>query len=352
MTDAFDALRADLAPVAPSTSFARDLRARLITELEHSMSTTAPATTAPTAPTVAVANTVTPYLCVNGAAAAIDFYVAVFGAVEHHRMVGDDGRIGHAEILIGNSRLMLADEYPEVGVLSPTTRGGTSTNFTIDVSDVDSTFQRAIELGGTEVRPVADQFHGNRQGTFRDPFGHQWSISSPIVGFGDDDYDANSIRAGFEVQRPADSVATSAVMTATARSEHDSQFKHHVLGDLYYFTLHTPDLARAQRFYDSVLGWQFPDSRNGHVGNITAPPGGLDDSGEAGNHRAQLYFVVENIDAAVDRVRAAGGSAQTPVHYDSGWSADCTDDQGTAFSLSVPIPEYGGLDLPVDHEAG
>ena len=136
------------------------------------MTETTPATPAaqPTRRRVAAdltaAPTVTPYLCVDGAAAAIDFYVDAFGAVEHHRMVGDDGRIGHAEIVIGNSRIMLADEYPEAGVLAPTTRGGSSTNFnfaTPDAATLDAIFTRALELGATELRPVADQFYGHRQ---------------------------------------------------------------------------------------------------------------------------------------------------------------------------------------------
>lgn len=156
----------------------------------------------PSTPSPTTVNTVTPYLCVNGAAAAIDFYVAAFGAVEHHRMVGDDGRIGHAEIVIGTSRLMLADEYPEIGVLSPTTRGGSSTNFTLEVTDVDRAFAKAIELGATQLRPVEDQFYGSRQGTLVDPFGHQWSLSTPLAGFTDDAYATNSADQGFEVRRP------------------------------------------------------------------------------------------------------------------------------------------------------
>ena len=170
MTDAFDSLATETGPIAPSPRFADHLRRQLITELETPMSD-ATTTASPAQP---LTNTVTPYLCVNGAAAAIDFYVAAFGAVEQHRMVGDDGRIGHAEIVIGNSKLMLADEYPEIGVLGPTSRGGSSTNFTIEVADVDHAFATAIELGATELRAVADQFYGVRQGTLVDPFGHQW----------------------------------------------------------------------------------------------------------------------------------------------------------------------------------
>jgi uncharacterized glyoxalase superfamily protein PhnB/predicted enzyme related to lactoylglutathione lyase len=317
MADPFLALTADTAPIQPPAAFAAHLRHQLITERETSMSTTTQA-----ADPATITNTVTPYLCVNGAAAAIDFYVAAFGAIEHHRMVGDDGRIGHAEIIIGTSRLMLADEYPEVGVLSPTTRGGTSTNFTLEVADVDSAFATAIARGATELRPVADQFYGYRQGTLIDPFGHQWSLSSPIAGFTDDSYRANSAAEGYAVQAP----------------DHGHQVKAHLPGDLYYFTLPVADIAKAQAFFGAVLGWQFDDADSGHANNISAPPGAVNQhSTDAG---ARLWFVVDDIHATVATVRALGGSSDEPVLYDSGWSADCVDDQGTPFSLSVPAAKY------------
>jgi PhnB protein len=199
MNDPFDILRLDDYPVAPRSDFAVDLRSRLINEMETAMSSLP---TSPDQPDLDVLNTVTPYLCVHDAAAAIEFYGVAFGAVEHHRMVGDDGRIGHAEIVVGSSRLMLADEYPDIGVLSPTSRGGTSTSFTISVADCDVVVERAVAAGATLVRPVADQFYGHRQGTVLDPFGHQWSISSPLPHYGDDEYDARSKDEGFEVKRP------------------------------------------------------------------------------------------------------------------------------------------------------
>lgn len=149
-------------------------------------------------------STVTAYLVVDGAAAAIDFYVAAFGAVELHRLVGDDGRIGHAEIRIGNTVLSLADEYPEYDTLGPLARGGTSVHFTVEVDDVDTVFARALRLGATELRPVADQFYGRRQGTLLDPWGHQWGIGTPLPGFDDARYAANSRELGYEL-RPAGS---------------------------------------------------------------------------------------------------------------------------------------------------
>ena len=326
MTDAFDALRLNPTPVDPPSRFAAALRDQLTTALETPMTDTTTAT-----PDLDVTHSVTPYLIVDGAAAAIDFYIAAFGAVEHHRLVGDDGRIGHAEIIIGNSRLMLADEYPDFDAIAPTTRGGTSTSFTLEVANVDDVFPRALALGATEIRPVADQFYGHRQGTLRDPWGHQWSVSTPVEGFGDDEeYTANAAEAGFRHERSLPEAEL-----ATTDIEH--QIKHYDQGDLYYFTLPTPDLAKAQAFYGAVLGWQFPDPGNGHVGNISAPPGSAFGA-EAGV--TDLYFVVDDIDAAVQRVRAAGGTSGGVVQYDSGAAATCTDDQGVRFHLSVPADKY------------
>jgi uncharacterized glyoxalase superfamily protein PhnB len=343
MPDAFDALRADTTPIDPPAHVRARLRTDLTaytTELERLMTEPTPASTSARRITadVTVQNTVTPYLCVAGAAAAIEFYVDAFGAVEHHRMVGDDGRIGHAEIVIGTSRLMLADEYPEADVLAPTTRGGTSTNFTLATTDaamLDAMFSRALALGATELRPVEDQFYGHRQGTLRDPFGHQWSISSPIDDFDDDRYDANSRDAGFDIVRPEQPSPTS-----SSPDTQDHQVKVHVRGDLYYFTLQVPDVDRAKAFFGATLGWEFPDPQGGHIGNISAPPGGIA-AGGAGAP-AVLYFVVDDIEAVAARVRELGGTAAEPVHYESGWDVACTDDQGTPFHLSVPAPQYRG----------
>ena len=330
--DAFDALRADTSPIEPAATFTRRLHQQLLTELERPMT---PTETEIVTDAIVndVINTVTPYLVVDGAAAAIDFYVAAFGAVEHHRLVGDDGRVGHAELILGNSRIMMADEYPEVNAISPTTRGGTSTSFTVEVPDVDAVFARAVELGATELRPVADQFYGHRQGTLRDPWGHQWSVSSPIVGFDDDQYAANSSEAGFERKAGAGASATGA---EPDEQRHGHQLKRYARGDLYYFTLPVPDLAKAQAFYSAVLGWRFDGADNGHVGNISAPPGGV----HSGATDIDLWFVVDDIHAAVATVRAHGGTAEEPVLYDSGWAAACTDDQGTRFHLSIPVDEY------------
>lgn len=121
--------------------------------------------------------TLTPYIIVKDAAAAIAFYERAFGATEEMRLTDPTGRIGHAEIRIGNSAVMLADEHPEWGALSPVSLGGTPVSLHLSVADADAAAARAVEAGATLLRPVEDQFHGNRSGMVADPYGHKWGIS-------------------------------------------------------------------------------------------------------------------------------------------------------------------------------
>jgi PhnB protein len=125
-------------------------------------------------------HTITPYLIINGAAQAIEFYKRAFGAAETVRMPDPKGRIAHAEIKIGDSMIMLADEHHEMGYRGPRTLGGTSVSILLYVPDVDSVFDRAIKAGAKSQRPVADQFYGDRMGTLEDPFGHVWTIGTHI----------------------------------------------------------------------------------------------------------------------------------------------------------------------------
>ena len=123
-------------------------------------------------------HSVTPYLVVKGAAAAIDYYVKAFGAVELFRMGAPDGKIGHAEIKVGNSPIMLADEHPEMGHLGPQSIGGTPVGLVLYVEDVDTVFDRAIKAGGKEQKPLKDEFYGDRMGALVDPFGHLWHLAT------------------------------------------------------------------------------------------------------------------------------------------------------------------------------
>ncbi len=125
-------------------------------------------------------HSVTPYLYVKGAAKALEFYKQALGATEKFRMPLADGRVGHAEISIGDSVVMLADEFPERNVRGPQTLGGVCSSLMIYVEDVDATGQRFLTAGGKVQRPIQNQFYGDRSGTFEDPFGHVWVISTHI----------------------------------------------------------------------------------------------------------------------------------------------------------------------------
>jgi PhnB protein len=125
-------------------------------------------------------HTATPYLIVQGAAQAIDFYKAAFGATELFRMEGPGGKIGHAEIKIGDSPIMLADEHPDMGAVSPTTLGGSPVHMLLYVADVDAAFPRAVDAGAEISRPLQNQFYGDRSGTVKDPFGHTWTIATHV----------------------------------------------------------------------------------------------------------------------------------------------------------------------------
>ena len=123
-------------------------------------------------------HTATPYLIVKGAARAIDFYKKAFGARELMRLAEPGGRVGHAEIQIGDSPIMLADEFPEMGILGPQSLGGSPVSILLYVEGVDTRFSQAIAAGAKVRRPVKDQFYGDRSGTLADPFGHVWTIAT------------------------------------------------------------------------------------------------------------------------------------------------------------------------------
>jgi PhnB protein len=123
---------------------------------------------------------VIPYLTVDDANAAIEFYTSVLGATERLRMPGPDGKIGHAELEIGDSVVMLADAFPDMGSPSPRSLGGTPVTVMVYVEDVDGVFDRAIQAGATEERQVENQFYGDRAGQFADPFGHKWFVATHV----------------------------------------------------------------------------------------------------------------------------------------------------------------------------
>src|SRR5678816_3486882 len=156
----------------PRETFKAELQQQLIRR--DSMSSAAPQ------PETNPVRSMSLYICVANASAAIDFYREAFGAKELWRLVEPGGKIGHAEIQIGNTSLMLSDEYPDYNTLSPETIGGSPVKIHLDVEDVDAFAERAIKAGATLLRPIADQFYGDRSGQLADPFGYTWIVSTHI----------------------------------------------------------------------------------------------------------------------------------------------------------------------------
>jgi uncharacterized glyoxalase superfamily protein PhnB len=247
---------------------------------------------------------VTAYLSVADARAAIRFYEQAFGAIARYDpYIMEDDSIGHAELAIGDSVLMLADESPENDMLSPLARGGPSVTLLIQVADVDAALSRAVELGATLTRPPTDEDWG-RNGAVSDPFGHRWLISSLPPG-----QDAASARAEFRE------------------------------GDVGYASLWVPDVERAAEFYASVLGWTYaPGSapRGRQVEGRSLPLGLWEDEGPP---TLLVLYVVDDVDAAIERVRAAGGRTDHARDEPYGRVADCFDDQDMAFSIYTPAPD-------------
>lgn len=279
MPDPLQVLRLPNTPAEPDPGFASTLRARLARALD---------------PTGARVSALTPYLAVNDARRAMGWYGEVFGArVDGQPYDMPDGRIGHAELLLGEQRLMLSDAYPEIGVVAPT-GAGTSVSLHLSVSDVDAVTAAARDAGAEVVRPPADQPYG-RSAALLDPFGHRWMVMTPP-----------------------------GAVAPPSRVD--------------YLTIATPDVPRTKAFFGALLGWRFtpgsvPDGWQ--VEGLT-PPAGL--WGGAAEHGVSLTFSVDDVAAAVKRVRELGGAAGEPAARPYGLLADCADDQGVGFSLLQPTP--------------
>lgn len=146
---------------------------------------------------------VTPYLCCKDADAALEFYKNAFGATETMRMVDADGKIGHASIEIDGAELMLSDEWPEGGVFSPQTLGGTPLSLHLQVPNVDELFAQAVAAGAVEERAVQDQSYGERNGVLKDPFGHRWFVGTPLDDYRVEDLDEKMAAEGYTVTTPS-----------------------------------------------------------------------------------------------------------------------------------------------------
>jgi PhnB protein len=351
MSDPFEALAKPYEPRQPRPAFARELRVRLearlglddpemtvipLPERKAAMpaSTTAPPTTS-TAPTAA---DVTPYLAVSDGAAALDWYVRAFGAQEQFRVVGHDGRLGHAEFTIGSARFMVSDEYPEIGVLSPTTLGGAGSALHLSVGDVDALFGRLVDAGATPQSPPADQPHGARAGTLLDPFGHRWMLSQQLETFDLDTYRDRSQGSGFEVVGAGpDEQVTVADRPGTG-------------GGIWAGAFYDDALA-AIRFLVDVLGFEEqlvvtgPDQRTVVHSQLRWPEGGVVQVGtyDPANEFTHppgsqaLYVVTADPHAVWERCRSAGVTVvrepETPDYDPGGMGFSVKDAEGNIWSF-------------------
>src|SRR4029077_8678414 len=299
MTDPFDALREPVAPLAPRPECARLLHRRISAALGPDPEENTMPALAIREYTPARLHTLTPYLATSDPERAIEWYADVFGRV----LLGDpiimpDGRIGHAEMRVGDTVFMLAGEFPEEQHLSPETLGGSSVGLMLHVPDSEATYTRAVELGATPLRPVAESY-GARGGTIRDPFGHRWFVQTAIA---------------------ADDIPVEDVFGRR-------------YGDVGYLTLLVNDGERAARFFAGLFDWQLePGYQPGafHISSIP-PPAGIDS--RPGSAEVRLYFRVDDIEAAAARVRDLGGQVLSIGDYESGGNAECVDDQGLRFDL-------------------
>jgi uncharacterized glyoxalase superfamily protein PhnB len=297
---AFEALREPVTPVNPDPDFAGRLRLRLTREIfappGGTMSQPTTATRVEREP--AGPPTLTPYLVVADARRAMDWYVEVFGAQPRGELyVNADGTIGHAEVSIGNAVLMFSeasDLWPDVPVRAPESPETFSHTLHLEVDDVDGSTERARRAGASVEREPTDQPYG-RGAVIVDPFGHRWILLRP-----------------------------------PARGSRLRQ------GDVANVTMTARDAQRAKEFYETVLQIQFAA---GHPGTWraadTTPPLGIGPS-QGAEPEVQLSFRVDDIAAAVERVRAAGGRADEPVRRPYGRHAECVDDQGVTFRLWQP----------------
>lgn len=327
MADPLDVLHQTDVPVSPSRAFAADLRRRLADLLDP---TPPGGTMTVTDPAVRTGLLLRPYLVVDGADAAIEFYATVFGArVVGELIRGDDGRVGHCELDIGGNGLYLADAYPEFGIPAPDPAVGVSLH--LEVADADATVERAAAAGAQVLQPVEDRFYGSRAGTVQDPFGHRWQIDAPgAAGTPASDRERQMADDGFHYET-VDLGARATVAPAPSPVEAPG---------LGYFTVDVPDGPRAAAFYGALLGWDArPGSQPGgfHVENI-APPGGINSGAPAPG--VTIYLRVDDVAAAAARVRELGGTVLEETTYPSGGNASCLDDQGVPFQLWQPAPGY------------
>jgi predicted enzyme related to lactoylglutathione lyase len=287
--DPFTDLRAPDAPVDPDPTFAAGLRARIERALALPRGVAAVNTTVSETTVAAPRSAAVPYLAVDDARRALDWYVDVFGAeIVGEPIVMPDGRIGHAELSVSGGAVYLADAHPEIGVTAPRP-GESPVSLMLPVDDADEVRRRAMAAGAAGDREPYDGY-GQRNAWIVDPFGHRWGLNSPL------------------------------------RAPHatPSGYRH---GDVGYVSLRVPDVDDAVTFYADVLGWTVT---GGQVDGATPATGFF---GAAGRPNLFCCYAVDDVPAAVERIQAAGGTASEPHREPYGLVADCTDDQGTDFAV-------------------
>jgi uncharacterized glyoxalase superfamily protein PhnB len=325
MSDPFDALRLPIPVIDPDPTFAIGLRSRLERALALPEGVTVSDLSLESRPTdrgpeqraaLLVGRPrhggVVPHLIVAGARRAIDWYVSALGARPHGEVIAmADGRIGHAELVLSGSMVYLADESPESNVVAPRPGAGATVSLTLEVSDVDAMVERALAQDAALERPAQDNPYG-RNAVIRDPFGHRWIIS-------------------------ATSIVTSPTVADPVRQ-----------GDIGYVSLWVPDVDRAAAFFSGVLGWTYGPQAEGHARQVTGRA--LNHGLFGGQDRSTLFlcFVVDDVDAAVERVLVAGGRAEPPTSEPFGRAAMCVDVEGTQFTIYEPPPGPRGERLPAN----
>lgn len=315
--DPLEALRLPALPLAPDPTFAARLRARLAAELfptdpeGAAMTITTLADVPKVAPQeLPVPVGVVPYASVPDGEAAIVWYARALGA----RMGGDpivmeDGRVGHAELVINGGIFYLAEAFPEYGFNPPVLGELPSVTMHLTVSDVDALVDHAVAEGATLERAPTDNPYG-RGGSVIDPFGHRWLVHQ--------------------------AAATADVSPAAPASTDRPPINGEGQGDISYLTLMVPDSTRARAFYGSVLGWTYNPGRVDDGWEVVGvqPMTGMWGGGAAVEVPTMVpMYRVDDIGPAVERVRAAGGTATDPEEVSYGWSSECVDDQGAHFYL-------------------
>ncbi len=310
MADQFDRLCVSADPLLPDATFASTLRDRLARALDLPKGVTVseltvdrpyhPVTATTASSALGGRATITVYLAVSGALEAIDWYGEALGArLTSDPIVMPDGRVGHAELDVAGARLMLSEEHPEIGVVAPEPGGGATFSLHLSVEDVDQVIERSVAAGATLERPAADYEYG-RNGVIRDPFGHRWLVSS-------------------EPEPPA--------------GQDPAGLRH---GDIGYVSLWVPDVTRAAAFFAAVLGWRFEGAPQEQGRRVIGQRlhhglwGGVD--------QPTLFccYAVDDVEAAADRIRAAGASATEPQDEPFGRVVEATDPEGARFAVFTP----------------